>query len=132
MSDCNHTLKSLRKVNLNRVIFAHLNIYSTRNEFELLSEQIKGNLDVVIISQTKIDDSFTVDQFLIEGFCTPYRLDGNSKGGDILLHVREDIPSNLITVDISPTESFYVELSLRNNKYLINCSYNPQFNRKSP
>ena len=60
-----------------------------------------------MISETKIDDSFVpVGQFLIEGFCTPYRLDFNSKGGGILLHVREDIPSNLITVDISPIESF--------------------------
>ena len=62
---------------------------------------------------------------MIEGFCTPHRLDRNSKVGGILLYVREDIPSNLITVDISPIESFYVELNLRNNKWLINCSYNP-------
>ena len=78
-----------------------------------------------MISETKIDDSFPVGQFLIEGFCTPYRLDRNLKSGGILLYVREDIPSNLITVDISPIESFYVELNLRNNKWLINCSYNP-------
>ena len=100
MSDCNNTLKSLRKDNLNKLIFAHLNINSIRNKFELLG------------------------QFLIEGFCTPYRLDCNSKGGGILLYVREDIPSNLITMDISPIESFYVELNLWNNKWLINCSYN--------
>ena len=125
MSDCNNTLKSLRKDNLNKLISAHLNINSIRNKFELLSEQIKGNVDVLMISETKIDDSFPVGQFLIEGFCTPYRLDRNSKGGGILLYVREDIPSNLITVDISPIESFYVELNLRNNKWLINCSYNP-------
>ena len=62
---------------------------------------------------------------MIEGFCTSHRLDRNSKVGGILLYVREDIPSNLITVDISPIESFYVELNLRNNKWLINCSYNP-------
>ena len=58
-------------------------------------------------------------------FCTPYRLDSNSKGGVILFYVREDIPSNLITVDINPIESFYVELKLRNNKWLINWSYSP-------
>ena len=119
----------MHKDNLNKLIFAHLNINSIRNKFELLSEQIKGNVDVLMISETKIDDSFPVGQFLIEGFCTPYRLDRNSKGGGILLYVREDIPSNLITVDINPgiklIESFYVELNLRNNKWLINCSYNP-------
>ena len=84
MSDCNNTLKSLRKDNLNKVIFVHLNINSIRNKFELLSEQSKGNLDVLMISETKIDDSFPVGQFLIEGFWTPHRLDRNSKGGGIL------------------------------------------------
>ena len=99
------------------------------NKFDLFSEQIKGTIDVLKISETKTDDSFPIGQFLIEGFCTPYRLDRNSKGGGVLLYVREDIPSNLITVDINPgiklIESFYVELNLRNNKWLINCSYNP-------
>ena len=99
------------------------------NKFDLFSEQIKGTIDVLKISETKIDYSFPIGQFLIEGFCTPYRLDRNSKGGGVLLYVREDIPSNLITVDINPgiklIESFYVELNLRNNKWLINCSYNP-------
>ena len=101
MSDCNNTLKSLRKDNFIKVIFAHLNIDSIRNKFELFSQQIIGNVDVLMISETKIDDSFPVGQFLIEGLCTPYRLDRNSKGGGILLYVREGIPSNLITVNIS-------------------------------
>ena len=95
------------------------------NKFDLFSEQIKGTIDVLKISETKTDDSFPIGQFLIEGFCTPYRLDRNSKGGGVLLYVREDIPSNLITVDINQIENFYVELNLRNNKWLINCSYNP-------
>ena len=38
VSDCNNTLKSLGKDNLNKLIFAHLNISFIRNKFELLSE----------------------------------------------------------------------------------------------
>ena len=79
MSDCNNTLNSLRKDNLNKLIFAHLKLNSIRNQSELLSQQIEGNADVLMISETKIDDSFPVGQFLIEGFCTTYRLDRNSK-----------------------------------------------------
>ena len=109
----------MRKDNLNKLIFAHLNINSIRNKFELLSKQIKGNVDLLIISETKIDDSFPVGQFLIEGLCTTYRLDRNSKGEGILLYVREEIPSNLLTIYINPTESFYVELNLSDNKWLI-------------
>ena len=102
-----------------------MNINSIRNTFGLLSEQIKGKVDVLMISETKIDDGFPIGQFLIEEFCTAYGLDCNSKVGGILLYVREKIPSNLITADINPIESFYVELNLRNNNWLINCSHNP-------
>ena len=45
-----------------------------------------------------------------------------------MLFVREDIPSNLLTIEDKPIESFYVELNLRNSKWLINCSYNSHKN----
>ena len=79
-----------------------------------------------MVSETKIDDSFPVGNFVIDGFSTPYRLDCDSNGGGIMLYVREDIPSNLLATDEkNQIESFSVELNLRNEKWLINCSYNP-------
>ena len=78
-----------------------------------------------MVSETKIDNSFPVGNFVIDGFSTPYRLDCHSNGGGIMLYVREDIPSNLLATDKkSHIESFYVELNLRNEKWLITCSYN--------
>ena len=59
-----------------------------------------------MISETKIDDSFPFGQFAVEEFC-------NSKGGGILLYVREGILSSLIKVDLNQIEN--VELILRNN-----------------
>ena len=97
-----------------------------RNKFESLSTQVKGNIDVLMISEIKIDYSFPVGNFVIDGFSTRYRLDRDSNGGGIMLYVREDIPSNLLATDEkNHIESFYVELNLRNEKWLINCSYNP-------
>ena len=61
----------MRKSNLDEFIFIRLNINFIRNTFELFSEQIKGNVDVLMISETKIDNNFPVGQFLKEGFCTP-------------------------------------------------------------
>ena len=50
----------------------------------------------------------------------------NSNFSGIMLYVREDIPSNLLAMDEkNHIESFYVELNLRNEKWLPNCSYNP-------
>ena len=89
VTDGNRVLKSLRYNNLNKLIFTHLNIHSITNKFELLSEQVRGNVEVLMVSETKIDDSFPIGSFLIHGFTPPYRH----------LYIREDIPSNLLATD---------------------------------
>ena len=48
-----------------------------------------------MISETRIDESFPVGHFLLAGFSVPYRSDRDSKGGGVLLYVREGIPSDL-------------------------------------
>ena len=110
--NCKSTLKTTRDDNLNKLIFAHLNINSIRNKFEELISQVKGTVDVLMISETKIDDSFPIANFLIDGFSQPYRIDRNSSGGGIMLYVREDIPSNLLKVESLPIDGFCFELKL--------------------
>ena len=66
-TDGNRVLKSLRCNNLNKLVFAHLNFNSIGNKFELLSEQVRGNEDVLVVSETTIDDSFPIANFLIHG-----------------------------------------------------------------
>ena len=76
---------------------SHLIINSIRNKFEALYLIVKNNVDILIISETKLDDSFPTAQFLLHGFSAPYKLDRNSNGGGIiLLFIREDIPSRLL------------------------------------
>ena len=86
---------------------------------------IKGNIDVLMISETKFHDSFPSMQFLIEGYCPPYRLDHNSHGGGILVYVREDISCKFVPMKNCTLEGFFLELNLRSKKWLISCSYNP-------
>ena len=45
-----------------------------------------------------------------------------------MLFLREDIPSNLVEAEAKPIEGFFIELSLRNDKWLLNYSYNPHKN----
>ena len=78
------TVKSLRTSNSDKLVFSHLNINSIKNKFEMLSDQIKGNIDVLLVSETKFDDSFPTGNFLIDGFSTRYRLDRNSNGGGLI------------------------------------------------
>ena len=71
--------------NLNKLISVHLEINSIRNKFEELISQVKVTVDVLMISETKIDDSFPIANFLIDGFSQTYRIDRNSSGGGIML-----------------------------------------------
>ena len=47
-----------------------------------------------MISETKLDESFPVSQFLIPGFENPIRLDRSSSGGG-MLYIMEGIPFKL-------------------------------------
>ena len=78
----------------------------------------------MLISETKTDDSFPQGQFVVDDFSAPYRADRSCLGGGLMLFVREDISSNLLTNKERPIEIFYVELNLRNNKWLVNYSCN--------
>ena len=45
------SIRDVRKINLKRIILGHLNISSIRKIFDLLVDQIKGNVDIMVISQ---------------------------------------------------------------------------------
>ena len=51
-------LEQIRQKNSNRLIVAQLNINSIRNKFDSLIEIVKENVDILLISETKIDSSF--------------------------------------------------------------------------
>ena len=57
---------------MSKLILTHLNRNSLRNKFDLLSEQIKGSIDKLTISETKPDG-----QFLIDGYHALFRFDRN-------------------------------------------------------
>ena len=84
----NEKSRILRKRNIAKIIVAHLNINSLRNKFDSL---ITGNIDILTVSETKLDERFPIGQFVIERFGVPYRVNRNGNGG-IMLFVREDIP----------------------------------------
>ena len=116
-------LNNVRQKNSIRLIIAQLNINSLRNKFDSFSQMVKENVDILLISETKIDSSFPTAQFNMNDFTT-YRRDRNINGGGIILYVREDIPSSLLKIDTS-IEALYVEINVRKKKWLIGCSYNP-------
>ena len=115
-SDAKKSLKNIRISDINKLIFGRLNVNSLRNKLDILSKQIKGSIDIFMVSETKLDDSFPEGQFLIKGFHSPFRFDRNGNGGGIMLNVREDIPAKLLSYDFLSAESFFIETNLYKTK----------------
>ena len=64
-SDPKEILKTLRLKNVNRLICAQLNINSLRNQFDSFVNIINSNIDIVMISETKLDSYFPTGQIHI-------------------------------------------------------------------
>ena len=73
-------LHRVRIENLSRIIFKQLNITSIRNKFDLLMNIIKNEIDILMISETKIDNSFPISQFIMTGYSIPFGLIGQVMG----------------------------------------------------
>ena len=59
---------------------------------------VENNTDILLILETKLDDSFSSGQFKICGFSMPYWCDRNSMDGGRLLYIRDDIPTKLLNM----------------------------------
>ena len=84
------SLCNLKLRNLNRLIFCQININSIRNKFELLFYLVSNNIDVLLISETKIDNTFPVSQFCVPGYSVPFRLD-RQKTEEVLCYMLRNI-----------------------------------------
>ena len=102
-----------------------MNINAINNKFEQLKYIIKNDTDVLIVNETKLDSSFPSGQSSIDGSAKPFRRDRNKNGGDVMIFVRDDIPSKEIKVNFLPhdVECLFIELNIR--KWLLVHCYHP-------
>ena len=107
-SDGKKALKDIRISNMNKVIFGHLNINSLRNKFDLFSEQVMDSIDILMVSETKLNDSFTEAQFLIEGFHSPFRFifDCNINGGGLMYTFGKISPLSYLVMTFQVWKAF--------------------------
>ena len=74
------TVKLIRNKNVDRLIFTHLNINNIRYKISMLSDIVAKKIDVLCISETKLDESFMSSNFLIPGYSIPFRRDRTAYG----------------------------------------------------
>ena len=126
--DAKSLLKKMRLTSKNNLIIAHLNINSIRNKFDLLKELISNNIDILVISETKLDPSFPPGQFHIDGYMPPIRADRNRHGGGLLIYIKEGVPAKEVSLRNSTAkdvEAKAIEINLHNIKWLLIGIYRP-------
>ena len=62
-------IKNLRLRNVNKVVISNVNINLLLKKFEQLKELM---MYVLVITETKLNDSFPTSQFLMKGFEEPF------------------------------------------------------------
>ena len=90
-------LNDLRKQNPDRLIIIHLNVKQItkiiiQNKFEFLVLLVEDNIDILMLSEAKLDTSFLHAQFSIEGYSKPCRSDRHRNGGGLILFIRKGLP----------------------------------------
>ena len=77
---------------------------------------MKENVDELMISKTKLDESFPSMQFTIDGY-NFFRSYPNP--------MQDDISCKLTPMRNSTIKCFFIELKLRKSKWLLCCSCSP-------
>ena len=115
------TLKTLKLNNINRLLIGYININSIKGKFDSFKTLVMGNIDTVVVNESKIDASFTQQQFVLDEYHLPYRWDRNAIGGGVMIFVREDIPCREIIFDNveEKMEGIFLEISTRKQKWLL-------------
>ena len=120
-------LYNLRAFYPKNIILSYINVNSIRNKLDDLKFLLGKSLDIICISETKLDETFPTAQFAIEGFSKPYRLDITSNSGGLLFYVKANLPSKLIRFYNFPSEiqCIPIELNISTKKYALLSIYRP-------
>ena len=123
-----NTLKSIRISIINQLIIGQLNINSLRNKFEALKYIVSGDLDILVVTESKLDESVPDNQFIMDGYSPPFRADRTAIGGGVIIYVRDDVPCTRLIAHPSPInlEDIFLEINLKKSKWLVFGAYNPK------
>ena len=104
------------------LILVHLNINSVRNKLLSFQQTVLNKIDIFLLSETKIDDSFPDSQFFAEGFKMYRKI-----GVELLIYVNKNLPGKIIN-DYKFKENSEIilfEFIVSNKKRLLLDNYNP-------
>ena len=122
-------LIALKQANLNNPFISYLNLNSLRCKIIDIREVLcKAQLEIIALSETKLNSEFPDAQFKIEGYrFPPFRKDRDEYGGGLMIFVRNYIITRRLH-DFEPKDlkCICIELTLSKKKWVIFSVYRPQ------
>ena len=110
------SIRQIKLSNPHKIILCHLNINSLRNKVESIADVIQGTSGIFLLSETKIDESFSDKQFRLHNYKL-FRKDRNRYGGGIVFYVNENLPCKSLTTKIDNlTETIFLEANVQSSK----------------
>ena len=125
----NFDLSNGSPINVNNFNIVHYNINSITadNRLEQLSDICNTlNLAVLVITESKLDETIPINLLTIPGYHEPVRRDRNRNGGGVLIYIAEYLVFQQITNLQSPLyEHIWVDVKYKNVTFSINALYRP-------
>ena len=126
-TEISEELKEVRKRHPQQFMCSYLNINSFRYKLCSIKELLTTNtVDMLIIAETKLDDTFTNSQFEVDNYHL-WRADRSSHGGGILVYLRSDLACDRKSkLECQFIESVFVEINFnKDKKFLVSGLYRP-------
>ena len=121
MTNLFENMQTLRRCYLNNIMIAHLNVNSLGSKLSEIKElQNLCKVDVLVLSETKLDGSFKQQTLDIDGYSC-VRQDKRSNSGGILIYISNDIPYSIGSVNTcnDEIECVSVEMNIADEKILV-------------
>ena len=76
------------------------------------------HVDILCITESKLDSSFPESQFYVPGFKNPTRLDDSDRSGALMLYIRQSISSKALncTAMSNDIQCVPIEINLKRQK----------------
>ena len=119
-------VKNLKISNHNRLIFPTINANSIPNKLDDIRITIADFVDILVINESKLDQSFPESPFFINRFSKPFRKDRNRHGGGLLMYIKEDNSQKELSFNLpSDIEIIIIELNINKIKWFVCGCYHP-------
>ena len=78
-------------------------------------------IDILILTEAKLDETFRASTFLMDGFSKPCRFDRNKQGEELKIYIPATIPSKILEKSSCSNniKCLFIELNFRKCKWLL-------------